>query len=325
MDRAEKRRIEREQYKLEKTNLKDDESNRVWYSQLSVNRKIFISKFIERRTIENDNLVAAIMDKCILGSIDDNTSIDSKLMKKVVNDCDGYILDYKEYLDKNGEGGFDMIEDKKLRDEVKNIMISNINDGISKVKCMAWCKKEFKLPAAELSDMWVKCKGEITSEMCKAIENITSPEIDINLLAKEHMLEYISKGETKEACIGMIKNEFKFEISEILDLWSKCMKQPEPINSIKNNLKVISEVKVIKGQFGYYHKSSDGLRFSNDIKLVNNDIIYSSKDEVVNKRIDEMEVYNTRINKINEDLKRLNDEREYKMNTYSELEQVFDM
>ena len=325
MDRAEKRRLERERQKLNGINMKEDQNNKLWYSQLPVNRKIFIGKFVERRTIENDNLVAAIMDKCMISSMDDNTSIDIRLMKKVIDDCNGYILNYKEFLDKYGDGGFDMIENDKIRDKVIEKMKKEIEGGITKVKCMAWLKKEYKLPAAELSDMWVQCKIELDQNKYDGM--IMGNTLD---KAREHMLEYVSKGESKLSCVGMIKNEFKFSLKEIEDLYDQCIKQAEsvvtgPIDSIRDGLKVIDQVKVIEGKYGCYYISREGLRFSNDIKLVNEDIAYKTKEEVLKIKTNEMEIYNARINKINDELRILNEERELFMNKFNELEAVFDM
>lgn len=280
MDRTEKRRLERERHKLNKSNLKEDEANRQWYSQLPVNRKIFIGKFIERRTIENDNLVAVIMDKCMLGAMDDNTSIDIKLMKKVVDDCNGYILDYKEFLDKYKDGGFDMIEDVKVREEVKSKMIAMISEGSTKVKSMAVLKKEYGLPAAELSDMWLQCKIERTEDKYDKIVNGSKTD-DVE---------------------------------------------------VTNSLEIVDEVKVIKGTFGFYHKSIDGLRFSNGEKLVNGDIAYKSKEEVINKKdewtkeyLDRVESLNKQIEELNNELKMTNKSYETMNSHFNEIEQVFDM
>jgi hypothetical protein len=276
MERAEKRRLERERHKYEKQNIKEDIANKQWYSSLPMNRKIFIGKFVERRTIENDNLVAAIMDKCILGSLDDNTSIDIRLMKKVLDDCNGYILDYKEYLDKNGEGGFDMIENDKLRNEVIKRIDECIENGITKIKCMAALKKEFNLPGAELSEMWVECE----KSMSKLIdEGLPSPEI-------------ITTG---------------------------------PNNSIRDSLKVIDHLKIIKGEFGYYHVSNDGVRFSNDIKLVNDDVAFKNKQRVIEEHYHAVNDINKDIMILEEKLVLLNKDKDLINAKFAEFEQSFDM
>ncbi|MFA6889777.1 MAG: tRNA (adenosine(37)-N6)-threonylcarbamoyltransferase complex transferase subunit TsaD, partial [Bacilli bacterium] len=150
------------------------------------------------------------------------------------------------YLDKNGyEEGFNMIENDVTREMIIDLINEAIKQGVSKVKCMAKLKKVYNLPAAELSDMWVKCQGEYMTDIIDAVKNIEEPKIISDLeKAKKIMLEYIRNGETQADCIGMINKEFKFGANMILDLWNECMKQPESIfkctsTDVKNNLKVI--------------------------------------------------------------------------------------
>ena len=119
MDRAEKRRREREEQKLKDQWKAKDRVNMEWYKSIKVSRRIFIGKLIEREAINNDNTVAMIMDKFILASMDDNTDLSIILMKKIIKEYNDYILEYKEYLDKYGNGGMDMIESTITRDEIK--------------------------------------------------------------------------------------------------------------------------------------------------------------------------------------------------------------
>lgn len=165
--------------------MNEDAVNKQWFSQLPVNRKIFIGKFIEKKTIQNDNLVAAIMDKCIMGAIDDNIDIDTTLMKKIIKESNDYIADYKEYLDKNGEDGFNMIDNTKVSKEIKGIMARDINEGLSKVKCMAKLKKLYSLPAAELSDLWVACNAELDKEKKKPESTHKENNLQVVKVTKE--------------------------------------------------------------------------------------------------------------------------------------------
>lgn len=332
MDRAEKRRLERERQKLNGLNMKEDEVNRQWYSQLSVSRKIFIGKFVERRTIENDNLVAAIMDKCMFGSMDDNTSIDIKLMKKVVDDCNGYILDYKEFLDKYGDGGFDMIENETVKSIVKDRMIKYISEGITKVKAMAILKKEFNFPAIELSDMWVECKDELKVDVNDSeVKKINTEMVSSDTLnkAREHMEHYIKSGNSQANCILWVRADFNLEDNIIIDLWNECIKQAEsthrPITDVENELEVVEITKVVKGRFGYYHVSKDGLRFSTDAQLVNYDIAYKTKDEVIDSWYAVSRDIENDIIIMEKKLESLKKDKDIAFSKFKELEKAFDM
>lgn len=308
MDRTEKRKLERERQKLNKHNLKEDAVNLQWYRQLPMSRKIFLGKLYEAKIIENDNVVAMIMDKCILAAMDDNTDLSIILMKKIIKEYNDYILEYKEYLDKYGNGGMDMIENVKLREEVKGKMKVMIHGKVEKVKGMAVLKKEYNLPAAELSELWIDCKVELDQE-----KKLNKKE--------DHTDQLKWKNPSNAKIIASVKSaEFTEDGAKIT------------VEKPATKLEIVDEVKVIKGQFGYYHKSKDGIRFSNDEKLINDDIIYENKKRVeegfnktTNIYLDETKALNKRIAELNENLKILNESYKTTANKFDELEQVFDL
>ena len=272
MERTEKRRLERERQKLDKHNLNENSVNIQWYKQLPVSKKIFIGKFVEHESIKNDNMIASIMDKCILSSMDDNTDLNIVLMQKIIKEYNDYILDYKQFLDKYGDGGFNMIEDKHIRENVKIKMMASIKNGTTKVKCMAALKKEFNMPAAELSDMWVKCKEEYMADILDAVKNIEVPK-----------------------------------------------------KSLDSCLEIVETTKVIKGRFGYYHISKDGLRFSTDIQLINDDIAYKTKDEVIDSWHDVSRDIENDITIMENKLESLKKDKDIAISKFKELEAAFDM
>ena len=271
MDRAELRRKEREDKKEKEQWMAKDRVNMAWYKGLPVSRKMFIGRFVEQEAIKNDNIVAMIMDKCILAAMNDNTDLSIILMKKIIKDYNDYILEYKEYLDKYGNGGMDMIENVKIREEVKGKMKKMIGEGVEKVKGMAILKKEYNLPAAELSELWIDCKVEL----------------DQNRKGKK--------------------------IGVAID--------PEKVNS----LEIVNEVKVIKGQFGYYHKSKDGVRFSEGEKLINTDIAYKNMDEVEVASYKVFTDFNTEILALEEKLESIKKQRDLTDVKFKEIKQVFEM
>ena len=316
MERAEKRKLERERQKLNKHNLKEDAVNLQWYRQLPVSRKIFLGKLYEAKIIENDNVVAMIMDKCILAAMDDNTDLSIILMKKIIKEYNDYILEYKEYLDKYGNGGMDMIENVKIREEVKGKMKVMITDGLEKVKGMAKLKKEYNLPAAELSELWIDCKAELNQEKkLKNVEKNIETEKALDKYINEK-LEFKDQSDTK---IGTVTASYDTDKGFKIEV--------EPVG-----LQVVDEVKVVKGKFGYYHKSKDGIRFSNDEKLINDDVAYKNKDEVKNKRnelineyLDRVKVLNKQLEEINRQLEYANKANETMNHHFDEIEQVFDL
>ena len=309
MDRAEQRRKEREEQKIKEQWSAKDRVNMAWYKSLPVSRKLFIGKFVEQEAIKNDNIVAMIMDKCILAAMDDNTDLSIILMKKIIKEYNDYILEYKEYLDKYGNGGMDMIENVKIREEVKGKMKVMITDGLEKVKGMAKLKKEYNLPAAELSELWIDCKVEMDQEK-------KSKKVEKNIETEKALDKYINeKLELKnpsDAKIGTVVSSYDTNEGFKIEV--------EP-----SRLQVIDEVKVIKGAFGYYHKSKDGIRFSEGDELLNKDIAYKNKQSVVVSRNKVIKEIDTEICTLENRLIILRKQKFDSESKFSELEQVFDL
>ena len=309
MDRAELRRKEREDKKEKEQWMAKDRVNMAWYKGLPVSRKMFIGRFVEQEAIKNDNIVAMIMDKCILAAMDDNTDLSIILMKKIIKEYNDYILEYKEYLDKNGNGGMDMIENIKVREEVKGKMKKMIGEGVEKVKGMAILKKEYNLPAAELSELWIDCKVELDQD--KKLKKVEK-NIETEKALDKYINEKLELKNPSDAKIGTVvssyyTNEgFKIEV--------------EPVG-----LQVIDEVKVVKGKFGYYHKSKDGIRFSNGEKLINDNVTYKSKEDLASKSNENIEDMNSNINKLKDELSKAENKLQAYMDRVNEINQVFDI
>jgi hypothetical protein len=142
---------------------------------LPFDKKLYVENFIESRAIENDNLIIAILDKCIAAAIDDFIDIDISEVKEIISHGDEYIADYKYFLDKEGEEGFNMVENEELRKKVESKVKQYLAGKMDKAKGLNLLKKEFNLPNAELSDIWAACKPVAS----KKTRNISSENAEI--------------------------------------------------------------------------------------------------------------------------------------------------
>ena len=133
---------------------------------------------------------------------------------------------------------------------------------------MAKLKKEYNLPAAELSELWIDCKVELDQEKKhKKVEKNIETEKALDKYINEK-IEFKNPSDVK---IGTVVSSY--------DTNDGFKIEAEP-----SRLQVIDDFNFIKGAFGYYHKSKDGIRFSEGDGLLNKDIAYKNKDEVKNKR-----------------------------------------
>lgn len=313
MDRAEKRRLDRSNTK-----------NQKWFENLPLDKKIFIGSLIEKETSINDNILTEIMDRCFKSAIDDNVEINNEELDKIIKESNEYILDYKIYLDKNGyEEGFNMIESAELNEKVKNKIRKYISEKKDKAKGISLIKKEFNLPNAEISDLWIICRAELNndSKVVKTLEKINNK----NTKSKEVIEENI-----------MIRNEIEAKIiveedkSKVMVMNDKVIGDPSAGVNINTNpvkkakLKVISEYKEIEGEYGKYIKSSDGVKI-NDKQYHDVSEVNLENDALTNVYLDKIKEINRQIAYLNNDLKKCNELHEIGCKKFDELRDVFDL
>jgi hypothetical protein len=301
MDRVERRRLERDLQK-------EDKRNKLWYDKLPVERKMYIERCIEARTIQNDNLVASIMDKCFVGAMDDNLDVDVEEVKQIINESNEYIADYKLYLDKEGyERGFDMIENVELREQVKAKIRGYMSGGMDKARGLRLLKSEFKLPNAELSDLWMECKpGGAVKNMKKSKSKqekfLEEVAIENEKILNKDISENIDKG------INQVVDENVEEA--VVD----CVK--------RSKLKVMRTTVEVAGEFGIYLKGPDGVskgdKHYNDLGVVEDE-----ENAVRGEYEASMGSIEAEIAALNAKLNEIREEGMKKLESYTELREVF--
>lgn len=309
MSRAERRALDRQNKHEEKF----IDRNVIWYENLSPEKKQFISNVVLAKIANNDKITASIMDTCLISAIDDVVGLSGVNERKIIKISSEYMEEYKKYFDR--KEGFEMINKEEL-DVIKKRVGSYITNGMSKAAGIKALKKEFDIPNAVLSDCWVEVKtAEEESKKDTLTCNHNSGSVPIVVLdGPGSVIECTARPELTINENGIASDTDCDSVS------------------LKNNLEVVEEIKVIKGKYGYYHKSSDGIRFSSDRELLNHDIAYKDKEELmttrdklINEYLDEVKLINKQIEELNNKLALTNKSYETMNNHFDEMEQVFNM
>jgi hypothetical protein len=302
MDRVERRRLERDLQK-------EDKRNKLWYDKLPIDRKMYIERCIEARTIHNDNLVAAIMDRCFVGAMDDNLDISSEDIKKIINESNEYIADYKLYLDKEGyEGGFNMIENLELREQVMVKIRGYMSGEIDKARGLRLLKKEFKLPNAELSDLWIECKPG------GAVKNMKKDKSK-----QEKFLEEVAI-ENEKILNKDISKDFDKGIDQVI---SEKVEEETVVDCVKRTkLKVVKTTVELVGEYGTYLKGSDGVRIG-DKHYSDLGVVEEEEKSLRGSYEASMRSIEEQIAGLNAKLDLIRIEGMAKLESYTELREVF--
>lgn len=309
MDRAEKRRLDREHKK-----------NQQWFDSLPLDKKIFVGNFIESQTIQNDNLVAAIMDKCIMGSMDDNLDVDDSVIKKIIKESNDYILDYKLYLDKEGyEEGFNMIENLELREKVKAKIRQYMNGKMDKAKGLRLLRNEFNLPNAELSDLWMECKPG-GKKMVKSMDKKKEEFLEEVALTNENILnkEIVVNG-SKD-----VKEEVEVILADGIHVVNGVYKVSVNNSTRKSKLKIVNTFTEVDGEYGSYVKSPRGVAIGD--RLYENVSSVDDEEWDVRKKYEaEMSSIEKQISELNDKLEKIREEGKKKLEGFTELREVFNL
>jgi hypothetical protein len=287
MNRAEKRHMDRME---------------AWFNSLSEDKKQKIYDIVNEKINSNNNMMSAISDICTIGALDDIMDVDIYQIKDIIAKTKDYMIEYGEYLEKNGDGGMKMIENVELRNEIKGKIRKFMKGKMDKARGLNLLKHEFNLPYAELSDLWLECKNE---SCVKSVDKDTTVENPINLEIKvdKEIVDSI-KG------INIKEKEPEMAITTV----------PEK----KISLKIVNIITEVEGEYGKYVKNSDGVRFG--------DKLYSDIDEVKKERTVLAAEYNNKMNGIkakiaalNIELKEIQDLGMKEIEKFTEIESVFNL
>lgn len=296
MNRAEKRHMDR----LE-----------IWFNSLSEDKKQKIYDIINERIDSNNNIMSTISDICTVSALDDVLNISISDIKNVISKSKSYMVDYGEYLEREKNGGIKMIENEELRKKVKVKISQYMNGKMDKAKGLKLLKREFNLPMAELSDLWLECKSG--NEGYSKSKNMPDTKMD-----------YIEPDEDNVVIsINNIKEDKDLTRQDITII-NTPLYDNRIILKPNSNLRIVSVTTQVEGLYGAYTRNIEGVRTG--------DKLYTDKDMVKNEKVAIITEYKSRKDDIRDKIKALNIElkdveileiKEIEM--FAELESVFDL
>ena len=191
-----------------------------------------------------DELVNTTLDNCYGAAIGDYTNLSIKEIQQIVKKAYEYMEDSKKFINESGMDWMKKIE--KFEEDVKQFLRKEMESGTLKSEAMCKAKKEFGIPAKDISNLWLIVKEEDHLELCE------NPVGQKGARMKAET-EIQNKAKLEEKAVkGKVVQENKKKGSE-----KAIGKQNE---EIKTSLVEITEVRKFKGQFGEYEKSSEGVK-----------------------------------------------------------------
>jgi hypothetical protein len=331
LNRTERRILETEKKKEAKKEQKKISELQKWLKSWTPEQKRLFETVVENEIIKNDDITSIILDKCFMSAIDDNIEIDKTDLKKTVAEANEYMKEYKEFLDEYKEEGFNMCEDqeiiKKITERIKELR----KEKVDKAKGLKILKKEFNLPNAELSDLWIQSKGNLS--------NSHTPKKFIEEPEKQKFLnEVVAENEgilNKEIPVNAVGEVKKVTVAEIGDIPQKEIPvkevveklgvvEVEFVNPNKSKLKVVNTITEIEGQFDRYLKSIEGVKTSQSLfKDIKELETYKESTKTENEKQktelkEQIEELQDKLRKVNEDSIREN-------GFIEEVEEIFKM
>ena len=322
MNRSERRRLKRE----------DDiyEANTKWYNGLPVDKKIFIEQNNQLRINDSSNLFAGVICKCILSSIDDMFDMSVYDIEQLLKDSDIYTEDYKNYLEKEGDEGYMIIKNEEFINKVKIKTRKYINGKMEKSKGLKLLKNEFNIPYAELSDIWLECKSEKFPEY-ESCHEVTKKKVSVDVVENKEIEKPKERVPVKKHKVAKITAKERVPVEKIKSKEIEEKKPIEKYDTIQNyDLQVIKTLKKIKGKYGTYLRSEDGVEMKEKL-YPNAKMVEKEKFQILEKNITKIKSTKDKMEKLKntlQDLKDTLEDLEYNNNIdekkYDELIKVFD-
>jgi citrate lyase gamma subunit len=254
---------------------------------------------------------------------------------KVLMIQQGYVKDYEEYI--NNGGLIDMVNNEEKMNEVRLKTKQYINGKMDKAKAIRLLKKEFNLPTAVLSDLWMECKITKKGEMKAMAGTLEHKETKFEVVSMEEVKDIkkqidslkFDKKPKPNKVKGIITNvSSKSEVaSTLINVEDdKDLSSIPPITIEVSNLEIINRTIEVRGKYSTYVKDDKG------VALVPDGVRYEKKEDVLELRSkfmsdysDEVEAINKQMASLNMRLNDLNVIHEKEMSKCNEIEAVFDL
>ena len=293
MNRAERRRVERET----KEQIVSNKSMMEWFSNWTPQQKEFHKNMVSAMLDEVNEITEKVIDSCYIASMIQTLDLNLEQCEEVAKQANEYMIEVKRIIDEKKEGYFKMVKDEKLRSEIKEEakIIIKENRKINNLRVIDALKENYKLPSKDLQIIIKEARQELAEATMKELESSI-------------VKEKCATGEVKATLAN--EGEHGFEIT--------ADKTGTKINGLK--IKSIE----IEGKYGTYVKGSEGVKTGDKVYKDITDL-EREKEATKGDIKDQREEFNKKLAEINLHLRNLDEIEKEESEKFAEISAVFEM
>lgn len=286
-----------------------------------------------------EELTEQILNECfgiVISESFPNTTIDE--VNEMLLKANNYILETKNYIEKEGESYMKKVNNEELRDTIRKEAkgLIKANSKASTLDIIRTLEESYKMPKKDLHILCQEAREEIKTEI--EIPKHDKGTIKATLSSEgEHGFEITSTTKNEEEIAKEISEKLPYTVTEeelegFLKSGNAKVAIEEKINckvdksefefKAPSKLKILEQT--IKGEYGTYIKSSDGVK-TEKITVKNIKDLAEYKKAVEGEFDKGKEELNKKFNELQEERNRLNERANKNFNIIDEIEAVFQM
>ena len=294
MNRAERRRIERET----KEQIGSNKSMMEWFKSWTPQQKEFHKDMVSAMLDEVNEITEKVLDSCYIASMIQTLDLDLEQCEEVAKQANEYMIEVKRIIDEKKEGYFIMVKDEKLRSEIKEEakIIIKENTKINNLRVIDTLKENYDLPAKDFQIIIKEARKELEAEKMEELESLITEESNIEVV----------KATVKEVQGAELKEEITLDVP-----------------GVKANGLKIKSIEV-EGKYGTYIKGENGvIADGNPIKDI--ETLNREKEGYLKRQNELVKSTKDKIKELEENLTKLEADKDIEMRKCEEIEAVFAM
>ena len=184
-----------------------------------------------------------MLDECYVAAIVDKLDLSLEQCEEVTKQANEYMIEVKRIIDEKKEGYFDMLKDKKLRNEIKEeakIIIKG-NAKINNLRVIEALKENHDLPAKDFQIIIKEAKKELEAEKMEKLESLITEESKIEVV--KATVKEVQGAELKEEITadktGVKVNGLKIKSIEVEGKYGTYVKDENGVTADGNPIKDI--------------------------------------------------------------------------------------
>ena len=258
-----------------------DKRLELWEKTLEPDKVVLIAYAIKKEVTKLDELINTTLDNCYGAAIGDYTNLSIKEIKQIIKKAYEYMEESKEFINESGMDWMNKIE--KVEENVKQFLRKEMTAGTLKSKAMCKAKKEFGIPAKDISNLWMIVKEEEHPELCENPRGLVGAKLKAE---EEEETKNKPKSEEKEVKGKTIQEDKKKGSKKAIDKQNK---------EIKSSLVEVTQVREFIGKFGSYQKLQGGTVKAGILEFKNANDVEDCKKQIDEKLEEERKEFEKKI------------------------------